>query len=1018
MVRKTVTLVFCDVADSTPLGEQLDPEALRGVWSRYHDTARAVLERHGGTIEKFVGDAVLAVFGIPVVHEDDALRAVRAAVELREELARLNDALEASFGVRIGVRTGVHTGEVYAGDPAQGDPFATGDAVVVAQRLEASAASGEILVGDATIRLVRDAVTAEPVPALDLKGKSESVDAWRLLDVEPDAAGVVRRMDSPLVGRVAELDTLLAELERVIEDRACRVVTIVGEPGVGKSRLAAELVATAGRDTLVLEGRCLPYGEGITYWPLVDIVRDLDLDAVLGGEPDGTTAHARILEAIGRAEPRSRTDELYWAVRRLFETLACERPLVLVLDDIQWAEPAFLDLVEYLAGWSRDAPILVCCLARPDLAELRPAWIGTTIELAPLPREHARRLLENFAGPLDPEAADAVGRATGGNPLFLEEMLRMLVEDGVLVEREGRLEPLTPVGSLRVPGTVQAVLAARLDRLGEEERAVLQRAAVIGQVFWWGAVADLSPPEDVRAVAGRLQALVRKGLIKPDARTFAGEDGFRFGHILIRDAAYDSTPKRLRAELHEGFAGWAEDHAGEGAELDEIIGHHLEQAYAFRVGLGPRGEEEDRLAGRAADRLLRAGRRALGRGDIHAARTLLERAAALLDSGDSRLLELAPELGLVLTASGALSSAEEVLTEVIDGTDDVPPPVVLAARIERVALRLRSDPRGGWEEDLALVEAALPGLEAAADLDRRGHRAIARGWFLIGLVRGLWAGRVGAGEESLVRARRHAQAAGDRWQEAEIVGRIGFAAWSGPLPVHEGIGLCVSLLESAPDDLFMEACCRRWIGCLVARQGRFDEARELVAAATAAYEELGAKLDAVSTAAFSRADVELLAGDHTAAGSALRDGYEALGNLGEIGYRASVAAMLARTLLARGLAEEADELAGEVEATASEQDLWSQALYRLTRARLLVDAGALEEAERVARDALAIVEPTDLLDLRGDVLLELAVVLGSRGRIDEARECIERGRGLYEAKGNVVAVERARAQLELAATTA
>jgi tetratricopeptide (TPR) repeat protein len=691
---------------------------------------------------------------------------------------------------------------------------------------------------------------------------------------------------------------------------------------------------------------------------------------------------------------------------------------VLVLDDIQWAEPAFLDLVEYLAGWSRDAPILVCCLARPDLAELRPAWIGTTIELAPLPREHARRLLENFAGPLDPEAADAVGRATGGNPLFLEEMLRMLVEDGVLVEREGRLEPLTPVGSLRVPGTVQAVLAARLDRLGEEERAVLQRAAVIGQVFWWGAVADLSPPEDVRAVAGRLQALVRKGLIKPDARTFAGEDGFRFGHILIRDAAYDSTPKRLRAELHEGFAGWAEDHAGEGAELDEIIGHHLEQAYAFRVGLGPRGEEEDRLAGRAADRLLRAGRRALGRGDIHAARTLLERAAALLDSGDSRLLELAPELGLVLTASGALSSAEEVLTEVIDGTDDVPPPVVLAARIERVALRLRSDPRGGWEEDLALVEAALPGLEAAADLDRRGHRAIARGWFLIGLVRGLWAGRVGAGEESLVRARRHAQAAGDRWQEAEIVGRIGFAAWSGPLPVHEGIGLCVSLLESAPDDLFMEACCRRWIGCLVARQGRFDEARELVAAATAAYEELGAKLDAVSTAAFSRADVELLAGDHTAAGSALRDGYEALGNLGEIGYRASVAAMLARTLLARGLAEEADELAGEVEATASEQDLWSQALYRLTRARLLVDAGALEEAERVARDALAIVEPTDLLDLRGDVLLELAVVLGSRGRIDEARECIERGRGLYEAKGNVVAVERARAQLELAATTA
>ena len=390
----------------------------------------------------------------------------------------------------------------------------------------------------------------------------------------------------------------------------------------------------------------------------------------------------------------------------------------------------------------------------------------------------------------------------------------------------------------------------------------------------------------------------------------------------------------------------------------------------------------------------------------------------MLPPGDVRRLELAPELGLVLTASGALSRAEEVLTEVIEHGDGVPQSVVLAARIERVALRLRSDPRGGWEEDLALVEAALPGLESAADLDRRGHRAVARGWFLLGLVRGLWAGRVAAGEEALLRARRHAQAAGDRWQEAEIVGRIGFAAWSGPLPVHDGIGLCVSLLESAPDDLFMEACCRRWIGCLVARQGRFEEARELVAAAAAAYEELGARLDAVSTAAFGRADVELLAGDDAAAESALRDGYEALGNLGEIGHRASVAAMLARTLHARGHAAEADELAREVEATASEQDLWSQALYRLTRARLLVDAGAFDEAERVARDALAIVEPTDLLDLRGDVLLELAVVLRSGGRADEARECIETGIELYEAKGNVVAVERARAQLELAATKA
>ncbi|MDQ3067419.1 MAG: AAA family ATPase, partial [Actinomycetota bacterium] len=790
MVRKTVTLVFCDVADSTPLGEQLDPEALRGVWSRYHDTAREVLERHGGTVEKFVGDAVLAVFGIPVVHEDDALRAVRAAIELRDELARLNDELEATFGVRIGVRTGVHTGEVYAGDPAQGDPFATGDAVVVAQRLETSAAPGEILAGDATMRLVRDAVTVEAVPALALKGKAEPVDAWRVLDVEPDAAGVARRLDSPLVGRVAELDALLAELERVVADRTCRIVTILGEPGVGKSRLAAELIATAGDDAVVLEGHCLPYGEGITYWPLVEVVRDLDLEDILGCEPDGVTAHGRILEAVGRADPRSRSDELYWAVRRLLETLARERPVVLVLDDIQWAEPAFLDLVEYLAGWSRDAPILVCCLARTDLAELRPVWSGTTIELAPLPRADARTLLENLAGPLDPGAADAVGRATGGNPLFLEEMLRMLVEDGVLVQRGGRLEPLGAVGSLRVPATVQAVLAARLDRLDEEERAVLQRAAVIGQVFWWGAVAELSPLEEVGEVAGRLQALVRKGLIKPDVRTFAGEDGFRFGHILIRDAAYDSMPKRLRAALHERFAGWAEQRAGDRIDLDEIIGHHLEQAYSLRLELGPAGAHEGSLAGRAADNLARAGRRALARDDAHAAANLLGRAVALRPGDAPLLLDHADahaQLGAIAVAESEFRAALDAAVAAHDRRTEV------CARLELGTIRLLSRAEGGVDELAAEVERALPLFEQAGD-DATVARLLTR------LAEAFWwRCRIVAMQDVLERALDHARRAGDERQEANIAVRLGFAAIVGPLPVEQGRQLVADAIEQARD---------------------------------------------------------------------------------------------------------------------------------------------------------------------------------------------------------------------------
>src|SRR5918999_4784645 len=294
MVRKTVTLVFCDVADSTQLGERLDPEAVRGVWSRYHETARAVLERHGGTIEKFIGDAVMAAFGIPVVHEDDALRAVRAAAELRGELETLNDQLERAYGVRIGVRTGINTGEVIVGDPSQGQAFATGDAVNVAQRLEANAEAGEILLGDATMRLVRHAVTAEPLPPLELKGKSHPVAAWRLLSVQPDARALERRLDAPLVGRLRELDRLHGEFEQALAERACRVVTVLGDPGVGKSRLVTELVVSLADTALALEGRCLPYGQGITYWPLAQIVRQLcgelpPAEAVAGllaGDPD------------------------------------------------------------------------------------------------------------------------------------------------------------------------------------------------------------------------------------------------------------------------------------------------------------------------------------------------------------------------------------------------------------------------------------------------------------------------------------------------------------------------------------------------------------------------------------------------------------------------------------------------------------------------------------------------------------------------------------------------------------
>ena len=1010
MVRKTVTLVFCDVADSTPLGERLDPESLRAVWSSYHETAREVLERHGGTIEKFVGDAVMAAFGIPVVHEDDALRAVRAAVELREALAALNERLDAAYGIRIEVRTGVNTGEVIAGDPEQGQAFATGDAVNVAQRLEAAAGGGEILVGDTTIRLVRDAVVADPMEPLALKGKSEPVAVWRLHDVLAGAAGVTRRLDTPLVGRVVELARLRSAVDQVMLERSCRVVTVLGDAGVGKSRLAAELVTSLGEDAQVLEGRCLPYGNGITYWPLVEIVHRLDLDEVLSGEPDGQTVHGRLLEAVGRAEPHSRSDELYWAFRRLLETLARTRPLLLVLDDVQWAEPAFLDLIEYLAGWTRDAPILVCCLARSDLAELRPAWAGTpTIQLAPLERDDARQLLENLGGPLDEDAADAVGRATGGNPLFLEEMLRMLVEEGVLVERDGRLEAVTDVESMRVPETVQAVLAARLDRLEPLERSVLQRAAVIGQVFWWGAVADLTPPEDQPAVAGVLQALVRKGLIRPGRGTFAGEDAFRFGHILVRDAAYDSMTKGLRADLHERCAEWIEARPDAPPELDEILGHHLEQAHAYRVGLAPAGLAETVLGARAAERLARAGRRALARDDAHAAANLLGRAAALRP-GDAVLLvdhsEAYFKIGDFARAEAVNSAAFAAAEEAGDARS------AIAARLGSTLIGLLVRGEGGVDEVADEINGALPTFEAAGD-----DSTVAR--LLIRLADVYWwRCQVGPMEETLERALEHARRASDPRLESEVSVRLGFATLFGPLAIDLGRPRLDELVAGAAPESAVKGFLLVSSSLLAAMAGAFDDARSRCREGKEILDALGRGVGAAAITTWTSA-IELLAGDPGAAERELRPAFKQLQEIGERANLASIAAQLAEALHAQGRSEEALAVTLTSEEASSPDDVHAQISWRVARAKALAQLDRGREAEEIACAAVELAGTTDSPVFAAEALLAVAEAHAAAGEVEEGRDAAGRAQQLFEAKGNVVAARRACAlSEELAARTA
>ena len=480
--RRTVTVVFTDVTGSTGLGENLDPEAVRQVMARYFETAGAVLERHGGTVEKFIGDAVMAVFGVPRLHEDDALRAVRAAVEMRERLALLNDELERSWGVRLGTRTGVNTGEVVAGDHAGGQALVTGDAVNVAARLEQLANTGEILIGDATRRLTADAVAVEPVEPLEARGKSQPVAAWRLLGV-PGTDAYRRRLDTPLVGRRDELAQLRHAYARSVSQRSCALFTVIGPAGIGKSRLTLEFLRSVRDEATVLRGRCLPYGEGITYWPLVEIGRRIagggedDLRALIGDEHDAEPVAAALASVIGRSQTPVSIDDADWAVRRLFESLARERPLVVSFEDVNWAEPTLLDLIEHIAEWTRDAPVMLVCTAREELIEQRPTWAGglrnaATAFLEPLSDGDSAELVEQLGGELA-AAEDTVSRVvalSGGNPLFVEQLLATMGS-----------EQQPDVGAL---STIHAVIGARLDALSPVERELLECASVIGKEFW------------------------------------------------------------------------------------------------------------------------------------------------------------------------------------------------------------------------------------------------------------------------------------------------------------------------------------------------------------------------------------------------------------------------------------------------------------------------------------------------------------------------------------------------------
>ncbi|HEX7382752.1 MAG TPA: AAA family ATPase, partial [Burkholderiaceae bacterium] len=635
-VRKTVTIVFSDLKGSTALGERLDPEALHEVKERYFAGMSAEITRHGGKIEKYIGDAIMAVFGLPRAHEDDALRAVRAAAGMRDALGRVNDDLRRRYGVALANRTGVNTGEVVANDdPNAQQKLATGDAVNVAARLEQAAPENEILLGEVTWRLVRDAVEVEAVDALELKGKAERVAAYRLVSAR-GLDGNVRRVDTPIVGRDAELAALDGALREVRERRVARLVTVIGDAGVGKSRLVHEVLERATTEgARVLRGRCLAYGEGITFWPLVGMARgatgigDDDAPDVARAKLQavvGQDVADRLASAIGLSTAPFPLHELYWAARKFLETLAASAPLVALVDDIHWAEPAFLDLLENMLETSSGAAVLLLATSRHDLLEDRPQWGeregSTRLVLRPLDAAASAQVVSNLLGSagLSADVVQRIVRAAEGNPLFVEQMLSMLIDSRALKLEGDRWVRADDYGDITVPPTIQALLEARLDKLVREVRAAVESASVIGLEFVKPAVEALSP-EPLRPLVGEhLTTLTRKQFIDPAAAAEV-EARYRFHHHMVRDTVYNGLLKRARANLHAEFVRWADKVNAErdrALEFEEILGYHLEQAHKYLSELGPLDEKGIAIGKDAAQRLAAAAKRAFARGDMHA----------------------------------------------------------------------------------------------------------------------------------------------------------------------------------------------------------------------------------------------------------------------------------------------------------------------------------------------------------------------------------------------------------------
>ncbi len=1024
-VRKTVTIVFSDLKGSTALTERLDPEAMREVTDRYFTAMAAEITRHGGKIEKYIGDAIMAVFGLPRAHEDDALRAVRAAIGMQAALTGVNADLMQRYGVALANRTGVNTGEVVANDdPTVDQKLATGDAVNVAARLEQAAPENQIYLGEVTYRLVRDAVEVEAVEPLELKGKAQRVPAYRLVSA-PGLDGNVRRRDTPVVGREAELAALEALYREVCDRCAPRLATIVGDAGVGKSRLVHEVLERVAGGARVLRGRCLPYGEGVTFWPLRGMLTEV---ANIRADDSPETARAKIRNVVADADVADRLAsavgllstqfpliELYWGARKFLEGLAADRPVVALLDDIHWADPAFLDLIEHVLDAATSAPILLLATTRHDLIEERPQWGirdgAIRLILRPLSDEAAAQVVANLLGAvgLPVEVVDRIVRSAEGNPLYVEQMLSMLIDSGDVRLVDGRWLRSEAQGDIAVPPTIQALLEARLDRLRREERAAVDPASVIGLEFARPAVEALAPAAVRPGIDKHLDALASKQFIRSVPVPGQTEIRYRFDHHLVRETVYNSLLKRARATLHAEFVNWADRVNAErdrGLEFEEILGYHLEQAHRYLSELGPLDERGIAIGKDAAGRLSRAGRRAFARGDMNASSILFRRAIALLPEHDVVRQALLPELGEALMELGDFAQAVVVLDGAIASATKIGDQRLReGARLVRMLVRLYSAEPGDWSSETLRV--AQEAIALLGPLD--AHNELANAWRLIGIVHGV-AGRYGQVAEAAERLVRHARLAGSDRLVARATMGLTSSALFGSTPVAEAIEQCERILADGIGERMVESSVVCTLAQLRAMNGEFEVARSLCKRGRALVRDLGQGVRAAATA-IPLARVELLAGDLAGAEREVRADCDYLSGIGETYFLSNVAALLSRIVRDQGRDDEALVLSKMAEAAAAEDDVDAQILWRSIRAPIVARQGDLEGAEAMARAALQLAQQTEDPICRADTLAELGEVLRCAGRLVETRTISNEAIALYVSKGDIVSAARLEARV-------